>query len=334
MSFTTKVTPKLDLNKINNNSISDFDKPELIINSVGMAGDDIPEIRPAFVNIQSEILIEGKQDCTIVLGRDRVSDTNGYGLSGETSCASIDLVVGRKACDPNFNIKTSQTGPSFIEDAARVYISQKSDIDDALGIPAGKSGISIARSSTAVKSDSTRIVGRESLKLVVGSDLRNSLGGLVTTQHGVELIRLGPGIQDGDRVMNIETIAENQIREIELGGMQPMTLGINTAFAFDQLAHKLQKLCSVVSTFAITVVTYASKMGTHIHEKDVVPLYFGIPPGPSTQAVLADIELKTNLLQYTINDISRLHKEIDFYKTQHLTPVGPYYINSKYHTLN
>jgi len=67
-----------------------------------------------------------------VLGRDRPSDrTSGYGGSGDTGASSIDIVTGR------FGDKTEPLSGEQVyvdanlkRDAARIYISQRADIDD------------------------------------------------------------------------------------------------------------------------------------------------------------------------------------------------------------
>ena len=56
--------------------------------------------------------------------------------SGNTHCAAIDLVAGRmgvRATKKDKKRKRVFKNPDFTMDAARVYISQKSDIDTYMG---------------------------------------------------------------------------------------------------------------------------------------------------------------------------------------------------------
>ena len=69
----------------------------------------------------------------IVLGRDRnASRMSGYGGKGDTQCASIDIVAGRMGSEVEAFDADGESlfiNPSFKKDAARIYISQKTDID-------------------------------------------------------------------------------------------------------------------------------------------------------------------------------------------------------------
>jgi hypothetical protein len=323
--------PKLDLQKLTTDLAQGFDNPSNVVGSSGVSGDDIAELSPRFAQTRYETIYHGKHDSSIVLGRDRIGVFDGYGINGNTSCAAVDIVVGRKSSDDKFDIKQQIAYPDFTTDAARIYVSQKSDIDKAFGLPAGKGGLSVARSAIALKADGLRLIGRENLKLVVGTDQKNSQGGNINTRVGVEL--LAGKIEDGDRLMIIEDDAESQISEIESGGMQPIPLGINTAFAIDQLTEKVDKLSGVVSTAAMIIIDYMNEMAYHSH-RNLLNEYFGIPVLPSEQAIYASTSAAAQLLQYTIADIKLFRMELISYKNNHLKPAGAYYINSKYHSLN
>lgn len=299
---------------------------------LGLNGNDFSELNPNFKYTNFETKVSGKHDSTIVLGRDRTGFGTGYGLDGNTSCASIDIVVGRKSSDDTFKIKTDVVNnPDFTTDAARIYISQKTDIDASFGIPDGKGGLSEGRSGIALKADAVRIVARENLKLIVGTDQKNSQGGTINTLCGIDLI--AGNLEDGKRLMMIEDTAELQMFEIESGGMQPIPKGINTAFALEQLVEKVDKLSAVVSTAGMIVIDYVNRMSFHKH-KNLVYEYFGTSELASAEALSASAEAAVKLLQYTIADIKLFRMELTAYKNLHLKPSGVYYINSKYHSLN
>jgi hypothetical protein len=322
---------KLELNKLTEKARDGFSDSSTIVSSAGIGGDDIAELSPRFAQARYEILLQGKQDSTIVLGRDRTGPFDGYGINGNTSCAAIDMVVGRRSADEKFLIEQDITHPDFTTDAARIYLSQKSDIDKALGIPPGNSGLSIARSTAALKADAVRLVGRESIKLVVGTDQKNSQGGNIVSRYGIEL--LAGDLEDGERLMITEEVREAQISEIEAGGLQPIPLGINTVFALDQLIEKVDKLSAIVSTATMTVIDYMNEMAYHKH-KNPVNEYFGIPVLPSDESIYANNAAAAQLLSFTINDIKMFRMELISYKGEHLNPAGPYYINSRFHRLN
>lgn len=62
----------------------------------------------------------------------------------------------------------SNVDNSFQTDAARIYISQLTDIDANFGIDPGKTGYMKERSGIGIKADGVRVIGREGIKLITG----------------------------------------------------------------------------------------------------------------------------------------------------------------------
>ena len=146
----------------------------------------------------------------IVMGTDRLSHLGqGPGASGYNGSDAIDMVVGRGA---NLNSglvdKSEQPGPSdgFIvgplptSDAARIYISSKTDLDKGFGLdhvprePHVGSNKHVL-SGIAIKADNVRMIGRNNIKIVTGRNQNfsggrenNSLGGKSPQAGTISLI--------------------------------------------------------------------------------------------------------------------------------------------------
>lgn len=333
------IKPKLDLSRISETARERFETPEMVANASGVGGDDIAEIKAQLADLTFEVPIKGKYDTSIILGRDRWGNgdiSSGYGLQANTECAAIDIVVGRRSADKVFDLREAtkvgrRVHPDFVHDAARIYISQKTDVDRNFGLPLGNSGLSETRSGIAIKADALRMVARESIKLVIGTDQNNSQRGSIQTKLGVEL--MAGDLEKCDKIVSIKETPEKQILEIEEGGMQPIPLGVNTVFALDQMIQKIDKLAGSVSTCGMILVNFFNAATMHMHP-DGVNAYFGIPAMPSAEYTAAATAAVTELYQYTIADIDLFRKELTSYKANHLLPSGPYYINSRFHTLN
>ena len=153
----------------------------------GMYCQIIEESVPKFERAPCEKVISQSpitsNNCYIVLGRDRpASLASGYGGSGMTQCGMIDLVVGRQASFKNKDgVKgppgpPTVTGPNFFSDAARIYISQRCNIDEYFGVAPGTERLdpltgrsnSKGRSGIGIKADHVRIIGRRHIKIVTG----------------------------------------------------------------------------------------------------------------------------------------------------------------------
>lgn len=135
----------------------------------------INEPLPTYNAAQCEKVYHGKNNSSIVLGRDRESTlVSGAGGQGLTKCGMIDLVVGRMSSYVNQKeqLLTKEEGvnPSFSTDAARIYISQRAlSVDDYFGLPKSALGPKEKQKSCVViKSDQTRIIAREKLVLFCG----------------------------------------------------------------------------------------------------------------------------------------------------------------------
>ena len=130
----------------------------------------IDEVGPQYKNAPNEKVLS-KNGSFIVLGTDRPdSQASGYGAKGSSRASSIDLVVGRMSSARRGKGPKDGTfvDNSFAADAARIYISQQTDIDTYFGIVEGSVGNSKARSAIGIKADGVRIFGREGVKIVTG----------------------------------------------------------------------------------------------------------------------------------------------------------------------
>ena len=135
----------------------------------------------------------------IVMGTDRLGHLGqGAGASGFTNSDAIDMVVGRGA---NLNAKAvnkgEQPGPpdGFIvgplptSDAARIYISSKTNLDKYFGLDESPRDPHVGSnkhllSGIALKADNVRMIARNNIKIVTGRNQgysggkeKNSLGG-------------------------------------------------------------------------------------------------------------------------------------------------------------
>lgn len=329
-----RASPGRDETRISSAGKEDAQNTDSTLNSSGVGGDDLPEINVQLNKYTFEENISTTYPGTIVVGRDRASlvdlSETGYGLDANTECRSVDLVVGRKACIENYDI-SKKANPDFKNDAARIYISNRSNIDQYYAIPDGRTGESIKRSSVSAKADAVRLIGRECIKLVVGTDQQSSQREPLRVKCGVEL--MAGDLEKLNRIVELKNNREEQISEIKLGGMQPIPLGINTAFALDQAIDKIDKLAGVVSSLGMILNQFLVNTENHFH-LDVANVYFGQTIDISPDYAFAANVTATDIIQYTIADIKSFRAELKTYKADHLKPSGAYYINSKHHTLN
>ena len=230
----------------------------------GIAGNRSMETVPLFKQTPSETVYTNDRNAWLVLGVDRSKGiTTGYGGRGTTQCAAIDLVAGRMASyargidDEGNPIKVN---PDFTVDAARVYISQKSDIDEYFNIVDGKVGNPPARSAVGIKADEIRVVARGGIKLVTGTDMRNSQGGKDILSRGIDLIAAN---DDSD--------------------LQPLVKGDNLILFLKGLVSEVEQVREILYDFLKSQRAFNDEIKDHTHYSP----FYGMSTSPSFGSMYA-----------------------------------------------
>ena len=205
----------------------------------------------------------------IVLGRDRTgTELTGMGAVGAQKAAAIDLCVGRMSgVKKGKGVKDGgMVGASFSGDAARVYISQLTQLDKAFGLAKGVSGNENGPvSGVGIKADDIRIIGRRSIKIVTGRQK-----GVQGYGKGGEPTALGDWMHQ--RAPTIELIAGNYTESrFVFGGLknpieqiktlQRACLGSNTANALKELNQIIGELWSAVYNLALIQTGWNGVLG-------------------------------------------------------------------------
>jgi len=275
-------------------------------------------------DLESEAVIGRGSDnnAFIVIGNDRSGKAHtGYGGRGHTQCDAIDIVAGLGGHSPKeVDIKDREvpTNPNFFLDSARVYISQKTNVDKNFGIGEfGKkpgsdeeergNGIYGAKSAVVAKADNVRVIGRESVRLVTGTDANNSQGGEALAKSGIELIAMN----------NVETL-------------QPIVLGDNLQLALITILDNLEALAKITHGYIKYQMKYNQALQQHTHNSP----FYGIstlPSGPAiTAGIKCDIETGANTELSILKHITNLQG----IKHNFLADSGESFINSRLNKVN
>ena len=280
------------------------------------------------------------------------TDSLGIGSYGDyMGAGAIDIVVGRGApfavqaegytLGPLFNTeydilelqKTRLSGslpeefsvdhPGYAMDAARIYISQMTNVDynfditesltiDDVFAPPGSETVPPS-SAIIAKSDKVRIHAREDIKIVTGgpNETVNSQGEPIMVRGGIHLI------------------SQN-----ESGKQQPIPLGNNLETCLDEMLSILGNISNTVKRFAETQMNYNHAISKHWHTSTPgVPTAFDI--------ILAPLGTSTVVQQfkYVVVECDKAASNLEFIRSEYLSPGGnsgenDSYINSPYNTTN
>mgnify|MGYP003112808481 CR=1 FL=1 len=286
----------------------------------GIAGSRMLESNPGYVKADNEKVIQGLNGEYIVLGRDRpASRLSGYG--SEHQAARIDIVVGRVSAQRDIMDASAASGgtpvndlrvdPSMEYDAARVYISQKADIDEYFALRPGTVGMSEAKSAIGIKADAVRIVGREGIKLVTRTDALNSQGGTMERVRGIDLIA---GNDDND--------------------LQPLIKGNNLVGAIDALARWVSKLNGLVDGILLDQIQMNTALTIHTHQGTLLaPVPVPVQTLPSLDLAPIAAKVGANLLIKTVS-LKSHRMNLESIKMNYLKPWGRDYICSRYNNVN
>ena len=200
-----------------------------------------------------------KYNTWIVMGRDRHGNMmTGYGGAGETQAGMIDIVVGRGGSEPSTE---GRLNPSFIgqnSDCARIYISQKAKIDQYFNLASGWVGSADGTSAIGIKADDIRIMSRQGVKIVTGTDSHNSRDVELNSTYGIDLIA---GNNDDD--------------------IQPLVKGDNLVACLVKIIDNLNQLNSVVDQLSSVVMNMNGAIMGHTHAVVPGPIPGSLVAGPS-----------------------------------------------------
>lgn len=260
-------------------------------------------VGPVFIKRNFEQVIQQGQSY-IVLGKDRTG-TTGYNLFSE-DCASIDLVVGRRGAPYTESGERNHVHPNFLRDASRIYISQKTDLDDALGLVPGAVGTVRAKAGIALVSDEIRIASRGGVKIATSFYNRDSRG------EPAKLFLKG-----------LDIVAGNNDTDL-----QPMVKGDSLMRCLEYLIDEVNSLNGVVNTILIRQSKFNTALMTHTHLGNL-----GAPTSPSVDliapAVKKSVETVQSIADSTLQKVNMINFKLNF-----LNPMSRNYVCSRHHRLN
>jgi hypothetical protein len=286
--------------------------PAASVDVKGAACKRIIEPLPRFIRAGSEKVIEGKNNNYIVLGRDRPgSRFEGYGGKGHTKSGMIDIVVGRLGSNTSY--AKVKADPDFEKDSARIYISQRTDIDDNFGLVQSPGALrSTARASIGIKADTIRLIGREGIRLVTEQGTSNSNGGLIQSRMGIDLVA-------GNDDSNI----------------QPMVRGKNLIKALAAIVAEIDDLRSTFNGFVETQHAYNVQIQNHVHHSP----FFGKPKtSPAPELLISGMKTTMDTFSKTIVSTKMMSFNLGAFKKNFLNPGITFpedsYICSRYNHVN
>lgn len=276
----------------------------------GVGCDYVAEPVPEYVEAPCETVYRGQNNSFIVLGRDRpASRLSGYGGAGDTQASMIDMCVGRMAWAPasaDEQGNTIHADPNFKVDAARIYISQKTDVDDNFELCDGGVGNSKTKSAIAMKADGIRVIAREGIKLITRTDEKNSQGAKV------------------EDVVGIDLIAGNDDEKL-----QPIPVGDNLAEALVRITHHIDKLNGIVDGFLMSQMQMNVALTSHVH---LAPLIGSTLFSPT--CIASGTSTVFQQTTKTKIDLAKHKANLKLYSKNYLSKGGAKYINSRYNKVN
>ncbi|MAH44366.1 hypothetical protein CMI37_00960 [Candidatus Pacearchaeota archaeon] len=227
----------------------------------------------------------------ITFGTDRPGVIgSGTGGQGYADSATIDIVVGRGASARAGKglKKDTLAQPMFSADAARIYVSQMTNLDKNFGIAAGVPGSlpskPVQGAGIGIKADDVRLIARNSMKIISGRGSGftgtgttfgepNSKGG---KSQGAPTIQLIAGNYSDSKLLYGGL--KNPLEEVAY--LQPAIKGHNMIAALKEMNTNIQKVWSAVYNMALIQAGYNGVLAVDPYRPSV-PTAF-VPAGLGT----------------------------------------------------
>lgn len=313
---------------------------ETYVEVLGVGGDVIGEKNYKYFKLNNED-VWSNNNSFIVLGRDRWGGPlTGYGGKGHPGANSIDIVVGRLSCvmdEVDLETKAIWSGPDFKNDAARIHISQKTDIDKNFDLPKGEVGNSTlyndkgepstVRSGIAIKADSVRMIARSGIKIVSSCDNVNSSGNRDDEIKGVDLIAGTPYTDEPSKKDLMKKLQRVKYKH----DMQPIPKGDNLAAALEDILIQIDAISSVLINFVKKQMEFNNHVNLHTHNEN----FYGYPTAPPVTLIEPNLQMNIAIFEEITKDVQEVKlKYLNYFRTQYLNDKKERYINSVFHHLN
>jgi hypothetical protein len=274
--------------------------------SDSIAGTFSCEVIPVLVpmHIDTLIPVQPKTNAQIVFTKDRPASRYA-GFTSDTGASAIDIVVGRLGYTATG--EKQLVDPSFTNDAARIYISQKTDVDVNFKLLNGGVGNAKAKSAIALKADGIRIIAREGIKIVTGTDKKNSQGGDIKSIYGIDIIA---GNQDGE--------------------LEPMVKGKKLMATLDDLGTRVEELNAAVVSLLTTQMEMNLAIQNHFHYSP----WYGNPTMPSDACQAKGTKTSMDHLQQTRRSLTSNRQNIAAWKQNNLCESGRNFPLSRWNKTN
>lgn len=253
--------PAFDLTGLSKQQAAAYSSDEGVTQAYfnGIGGGRLIEPVPQLDRSPGDAVLQSENNSGIIATRDEF-----YKLRGHTKSGAIYMFAGRspenikveEQDDPDSVPKILTKTNDLVRDASYVYLSQKSDVDSLLGVAGGtyskviskvktssptetRQGISLA----AMKADDVVIMSRVSgIRLITGTDKKNSRGGEQTSKFGIDLIA---GNDDSD--------------------LQPLVKGNNLIKYLETLSKSLGETNGVLADFINAQTKFNAAISSHTH---------------------------------------------------------------------
>jgi len=265
----------------------------------------IGERVPTYETAEAETVLSAAQDRSnnsyIVIGRDRLGNlASGFGGRGYPASNAIDIVAGLASSyrDNGKNLdRDTIVGRNVFTDAARIYISQRTDLDKNFGITEGTlygdtkiGGVS----GIAAKADTVLIIGRRNVKIKAGKSKGDNLPkGGEQDAHG----------------RTIHASTDNRIELIGAEGLtpEPVVLGDKLVDCLKDMYSKIQDNNLKIQKLLTEIIKLRVMLATHIH---IDPISGVTLPSPNTIASMA-INVPEDLAEVSSGLLDTLKSTID-----------------------
>jgi hypothetical protein len=351
------------------------EEDEIFADGTGHLPLDESHVIPEFFNRETDTIIQGVNNTLICLGRDRnpaektenwspdiLSRSEKSGYSDHMGAGAIDIVVGRMSPfpvadfglnksitlgplyntvrSPTLQGKTLERGvhPGVMMDAARIYVTQMTDVDRYFNIknPVEKIAVPIPfnindpnpyriaslenpgapTSAIVLKADKLRMHSRQNMKFVTrgNQETVNSQGNQIQASDvGIHLIA-----NNGRKLSNPDQFMIQH----------PMVLGSHLEVALHEIVKMVEETTRILNSVVTFQSAFNKVVANHHHETATGPALWNLLN--TAQGIITDIEMLTKgNLQCTFNDTNLAR-----FKRRFLNKSSSEYINSAYNTVN